>query len=141
MKNNLIQALADYVTSNASYKQAEPAYVSVYRQSQHFGGPEEGGWWYDRVTLEGSVAFPSREQAEAYLEQAKAFVEQANRDEAPVRARAYASLPDEDETPCPANCPEGYIPTGWSDGGDLIICVEEIRGERDNSREPTPHYE
>ena len=29
--------------------------VSVYSVSQHYGGPEEGGWWHDWKTLECSV--------------------------------------------------------------------------------------
>ena len=24
-----------------------PTYVTVYAVTRHYGGPEEGGWWYD----------------------------------------------------------------------------------------------
>lgn len=142
MKNMMmLEDLADKIRNSPEYKPAKGAWVSIYRKSQHFGGPEEGGWWYDKISLEGSKYFPSEEQAEAFLEQAKAEVEQANRDEAPARYRAMAALPDEDLEPCPANCPEGYIPSDWTDGGELMIVVEQVRGESDNMSEPRPHYE
>lgn len=31
-------------------------YVSRYTVDRRFGGPEEGGWWYDWHTYEGMVA-------------------------------------------------------------------------------------
>lgn len=138
---NITERLAELIEAQPDYKKAQGAYVSIYRRSQHFGGPEEGGWWYDRISLKGSKWFPTTEQAEAFLEQAKAEVEKMNQDEAPARARAFACLPDEDEVCCPANCPEGYIPNDWTDGGELFIRIEERAGESDNTHEPTPHYE
>jgi hypothetical protein len=30
-----------------TYKPEFPKYLNVYRVEQSFGGPEEGGWWYD----------------------------------------------------------------------------------------------
>jgi hypothetical protein len=33
------------------------AYLVVYEVSRHYGGPEEGGWWYDQLTHTG-VAIP-----------------------------------------------------------------------------------
>jgi hypothetical protein len=62
---------------------------------------------------------------------------QRNRDEAHIRDRAFALLPDEES----AYCSEGYIPKGWSDGGAITILIETILGEQDNSRSPRPHYE
>lgn len=29
-----------------------PFYVAAIGVSRHYGGPEEGGWWYDRTTVE-----------------------------------------------------------------------------------------
>lgn len=140
-QSSFMAALAERISRHQDYSQSRPAYVSVYRRHQCFGGPEEGGWWYDRIILEGSIRFPTTEQAEAFLEQAKAEVEQQNQDEAPARYRAMANLPDEDEVCCPAGYSEGYIPTDWDDGGELFVVVEEHQGQSDNSSEPTPHYE
>lgn len=141
MQTQIIARLADYVASQPDFKQAKPVAVSIYRHERCFGGPEEGGWWYDVYQFEGGKPFTSREEAEAWLEVAKTEVERMNREEAPARARAFECLPDEDEQPCPANCPEGYIPSDWSDGGELMVVVEDVMGEMDNTREPRPHYE
>lgn len=139
--DQMLEQLADLIKQQPDYKPALGAWVSIYRSSQHFGGPEEGGWWYTRTQLEGSKYFPTMEQAEAFLAAAKEQVEQTNRDEAPMRARACASLPDEDEVCCPAGYSEGYIPNDWSDGGNLFICIETQRGISDNMNEGRPHYE
>jgi hypothetical protein len=131
------EQIADQIRANASFQQAEPCYVSIYRRERCYGGPEEGGWWYDVVVLEGGVPFPTRMAAERYLETAKAEVGERNREEAPDRVMAMANLPDEES----AYYPEGYIPTGWGDGGELEIVIEHALGSRDNSREGRPRYE
>lgn len=41
-------------------------WVNVYTVTRHYGGPEEGGWWYDNHTCEASYGpFYSEEMAEA----------------------------------------------------------------------------
>lgn len=136
-----IEQLIELVEKETDYKPAQRCFVSIYSHSQHFGGPEEGGWWYDRMQWQGSKPFNTREEAEAWLEKAKEQVEQMNRNEAPARARACASLPDEDEVTCPAGYSEGYIPNDWTDGGEYEVLIEERQGEQDNMNEPRPHYE
>lgn len=32
-----------------------PLHAAVFEISRHYGGPEEGGWWYDWVTLVETV--------------------------------------------------------------------------------------
>ena len=39
-------------------------YVNVYAVSRSYGGPEEGGWWYDTGTVVTSVPVIDRETAE-----------------------------------------------------------------------------
>lgn len=39
--------------------------VSLYEIERRYGGPEEGGWWYDDYTVIESVWFPDYETAEA----------------------------------------------------------------------------
>jgi hypothetical protein len=134
-----MQSLIEKIEAHPDFSVPQGAWVSVYRRSQNYGGPEEGGWWYNRNTLAGSVYFPAMETAEAWLEKAKAEVECENREEAPARHRAMASLPGEEcDT---AYHDEGYIPTGWSDGGELWVTIEKVRGECDNSAEGRPRYE
>jgi hypothetical protein len=134
---NMLEDLAEMIRNHNEFKEAEPRFVSIYRRCQHFGGPEEGGWWYSRDSLEGSIPFPTKEDAEKWLEEAKRQVEKQNEIDAPKRHRAMANLPDEEN----AYYDEGFIPTGWTDGGELWVTIEEVRGASDDSREPRPHYE
>ena len=50
---------------------AEPRFVSVYCVTRHYGGPEEGGWWYNRYDLETSLPIawkgPSADECELFL--------------------------------------------------------------------------
>jgi hypothetical protein len=131
------EKLADTLRLEPTFEKAEPCYVSIYRHQRCYGGPEEGGWWYDGYELEGGVPFASRTAAENYLAKKQEEIAQRNRDEAPIRDRALALLPDEES----AYCGEGYIPKVWSDGGKITILIETILGEQDNSRSPRPHYE
>lgn len=50
--------------------QTFPCWVSAYSVSRHYGGPEEGGWWYDWRTLESSIRVNNAEQ----LERAKSLL-------------------------------------------------------------------
>jgi len=132
--------LEQIILNDPETTKATPAFVSVYSHGQCYGGPEEGGWWYDVVKLVGSRRFPTMEQAKAYLQAMEAEVERGNKEAAPARARAFASLPDNDEEPLP-DAGEGYIPAGWSDGGKLFVQIEEQQGQSDNSDQPRPHYD
>jgi hypothetical protein len=33
-------------------------YINIYELDRHYGGPEEGGWWYDSGTPVVSLALP-----------------------------------------------------------------------------------
>lgn len=35
-------------------------WVSIYAVTRHYGGPEEGGWWYDRGQLLEEVCVSTR---------------------------------------------------------------------------------
>lgn len=43
-------------------------YVNVYRVERVYGGPEEGGWWYDMREILRSTPCVSEEEAEALAE-------------------------------------------------------------------------
>ena len=137
---NLMEALAAKIQGEPDFKKASPVFVSIYNRAQCYGGPEEGGWWYDVYSLQGGKPFATREEAEIWLEAAKQEIERMNEESAPARWRAMASLPDCDNEPLP-DSGEGYIPRGWDDGGELEILIEDTLGQLDNTREPRPHYE
>ena len=136
MTTDLTEKLAELIFRHPEFSPADPCFVSVYRCQRCYGGPEEGGWWYDRNVLEGSIGMADRPKAERLLSQMKAEVEAQNAAEAPERWRAMEALPDEE------SCwsPEGFIPFGWSDGGSLWITIEAEKGQSDNSTEPRPYY-
>jgi hypothetical protein len=113
-------------------------FVSVYSVEQCFGGPEEGGWWFDWWTLVRSVRAMSYEHAETLKAQMQGLVKKSEEDYEQGRAVRWASLPDEDEVPCPAGYSEGYIPTGFSDGEKLTIVIENPKGESASTERP--HY-
>lgn len=49
--------------------EGEPFYLNEYDASRMYGGPEEGGWWYDVGDyLKCHGVFPTREAARAHLE-------------------------------------------------------------------------
>jgi hypothetical protein len=134
---NDLTNLIEEIKASPDYQERDQWFVSVYRTARAYGGPEEGGWWYDVNEHEGSASFASRAAAEAFLEQAEAKAEARNRKEAPERHRAMAALPDHDA----AGYDEGYIPTGWHDGGKYKVLIERTAGEFDNTNQPRPHYE
>jgi hypothetical protein len=52
---------------NLRNKRRQTFLVSVFLVDRAWGGPEEGGWWYDCGELVRTVkTFPSRERAYAY---------------------------------------------------------------------------
>lgn len=135
--NQLVASLARKVREHHGFRTPDPCFVSIYRESRCYGGPEEGGWWYSRSEFEGGIPFQTREEAEKWLETAMKEVEAANVKTSPARAMAMANLPDVET----AYHDEGYIPQGWNDGGKLRVIIEDRLGEFDNSNQETPHYE
>jgi hypothetical protein len=46
---------------------ADGVYVNVYRLDRCYGGPEEGGWWFDAGNVVHSFQMTSLTQAEALV--------------------------------------------------------------------------
>jgi len=51
-------------------------YVSLYQKEQKYGGPEEGGWWRNIITLEASHKVYGEEQAEQLEEKIKVLAKE-----------------------------------------------------------------
>jgi hypothetical protein len=133
---SITNQLIELIKSNPRYAPTATHYVSVYHKEQLYGGPEEGGWWHTVYQLEGSVAFPSREQAEAYIEHAEQLAEQlqiqANRQFRDAFVMKYRDDVDLEDDFC----------TGETiDAGEYLVHVEETQGSLDNSRDVIPHWE
>jgi len=48
-----------------------PWYVNVYAVSRHYGGPEEGGWWYDSGDPVASTPYFTKADAYAARDAAR----------------------------------------------------------------------
>jgi hypothetical protein len=47
----------------------EPCYVNVYSMTREYGGPEEGGWWYDAGSWIKTISAANVTHAEAIKDQ------------------------------------------------------------------------
>ena len=47
---------------------ADGIFVNVYEVDRNYGGPEEGGWWFDSGTVVNTFQMVSRNQANALAE-------------------------------------------------------------------------
>ena len=77
-----------------------PYYVNVYERDRCYGGPEEGGWYYNTYEIVHTAKFDTESEAEKY-----------SRDIA-------------DEYPTTGN----YTSVVYN-GGDYIICIENLPGQ------------
>ena len=87
-------------------------YLSVYGVTRHYGGPEEGGWWYNWYRLKETLPFEENDKTEEQL-----------------RAHLKAKYADEEEG-------DIYSVLG---GQEVHILVEDDPGE--SSSKEVPHYE
>src|SRR5690606_24555927 len=46
------QARVDRINQIRTTKRVDEFYIVLVRITRHFGGPEEGGWWYDWYNVE-----------------------------------------------------------------------------------------
>lgn len=102
----------------AEKKKTEPfeetlQYVSVYEVARYYGGPEEGGWWYNNYRLIES--YPAK------------------------TGRAVDGLVQTMERKYAAHQPEYNIYSAANDGPEYKVVVEDERGE--NEYLEKPHYE
>jgi hypothetical protein len=125
-----LMALKEFVPKGPS------VFLSVYSSEKHFGGPEEGGWWYTVTTLMGSIPMVDHECAEALVGNLTAELETQNRVLERDCNNALANLPDPDIHGGSDDPPIGFV-----GAENLFVHIEDVRGSLDNSRDPAPHYE
>ena len=76
------QVFQDSVKDHQTDVNENPLYVTVYSVERRYGGPEEGGWWYDAYYVQpegydgngdsfGSVSFPVNSQEEAEIKKSE----------------------------------------------------------------------
>lgn len=82
-----------------------PWFVLAGSQSQCYGGPEEGGWWYSDTVYNRWTMCRTEEEANALCNALRA---QAKGDKVTSDDLSLLGLEES------SVYPEGYIPTGWS---------------------------
>lgn len=87
-------------------------YISVYRVTRHYGGPEEGGWWYDWYELLETLPFEEKPESEELI-------------------RKYLNDKYKDESYGDINSVLG--------GAEVEVVVEDTPGA--NRSTEVPHYE
>jgi len=107
-------------------------YVSVYEVQRAYGGPEEGGWWYDVYSLVDTVPVATRK---AGLEVRK-FLEEKYKEQNEITGPLSSSKGFE-------NLPEGtedyQIPRGFAgDASEIAVFLEDTPGE--NATKERPSY-
>ena len=113
-------------------------WLSVYTTSQYYGGPEEGGWWYNATEFEGGKYYPTREEAQKALDRLNVWAEEESKKKQRAVDERLANLP---EGPDPYLDTEGYIPRHQQGSEEYRLVLESNPGEQDSSNEPAPTYE
>lgn len=103
--------------------------LSKYAVTQHYGGPEEGGWWYYRHAHVGTLATGTQEQMEHLREGLLRYSNSLKVADEYANAGRLASMPDDEPI------------SGFAlDAGEELI-IEEFEKEYDDSDQPRPYYE
>jgi len=133
--------LEDLYKTHQMSKSEKPVYVSVYEVSRAYGGPEEGGWWYDDYSLESSKKFYDRSEAEAFANTLENGIEQSGANEEDISsARGMDQYPDPSGGDPMYDHSDADIPVGFSGlARNYRVVIEDVQGER--ASRGAPHYE
>lgn len=71
--------------TEAAYSVITPKlYVNVYLHDRAYGGPEEGGWWYDTYSPDECIKCETEEEAERIFEEKCKELEEENKERRPI---------------------------------------------------------
>ena len=133
---NVNKQLLEIIRSNPRFSSTEKHYVSIYRSESAYGGPEEGGWWKDYNFLEGSVSFPTLEQAEEYLEHTKSLAEKMQQQANKAFRDAFVANHRDN-----IDYQDDFCRGESCSAPEYFVYIETTQGSLDNSDEPIGHYE
>ena len=121
-------------------KGQEEVYLSIYTVHQCYGGPEEGGWYYNRHSFEGAKLYQDIALAEAGAEKLMDWIAKENEQ---LRQQVNEHISNMPDGPDPYLDTEGYIPIGFSVDDNMQIVFEKQPGHicRKEEEEGRPHYE
>lgn len=118
-----------------------PIYVSLYEIERCYGGPEEGGWWYDSYQLISTKKFFDEEEAHKFQEFLEKDVEESGaNDEDLSSSRGFDQYPDPSNGDPMYDHSDNDIPVGFSGlASNQVVVIEKVAGERETNERP--HYE
>lgn len=117
-------------------------WVSLYHIQRCYGGPEEGGWYYDHYELISARAFSNPETAAySYCDSLRTIFEETNpRENTPLLTEeAVKDLrikPDEVEQMMLGRRDYVEAPFNGPGGDTYLLCLEPTRGEQATWRKP-----
>ena len=115
-------------------KRASKYFVNVYRTERAYGGPEEGGWWYNKGEYLGSYGMYAEGRANLVRER----VRKLYKDEPKTYHMGYG---DHDGVDSSGEADDNYLIRGGSWGSDNIEIVIENKEGCDYPRyRPTWDY-
>ena len=131
------EILLDLLRTDPTFETSLPHYVSIYRQIQRYGGPEEGGWWKDYIIHEGSIRYPNRHSAERNLQR---ITDEADTKRLQLnRATIHQAF---DAVENALDLDDSDLNRGSSLGNDsYLVVIERIHGARDNTNEPIGNWD
>lgn len=118
----------------------EEVYLSIYTVGQCYGGPEEGGWYYNRHEFKGAKLYQTLDLAHAAAEKLMSWIANENEE---LRVQVNEQIANMPDGPDPYLDTEGYIPIGFSVHENMQIVFEKEPGKicREEEKEGRPHYE
>ena len=91
-----------YTNEEMDLREEGPFFVSTYEVARAFGGPEEGGWWYNVTTKVKSFKVTSYQQAEKAAKVLYNEINQGDLDGKPtIRLERQAGIMDNSKQPPP----------------------------------------
>lgn len=117
-------------TVSRPWKPGETKWVNVYQISNHYGGSEEGGWWYDWYSLEKAIPVTSLKEAKEVQKKLEAEYGGEN--------TGYNYPSDKADNAWVESPYEGEVPRSM-EGQEIAIYIENEKGESETKERP--HYE
>ena len=130
-QNNADQSLIDEVQRAPVFNRGR-VWVSFYESAQCYGGPEEGGWYYDRLTLIDSTECTTLAEVAA----AKRKYSGREHDQTRIIQRAANEALAADHHFDRVTGEPDDLHLGEHVGGRAVYYVESVRGEHESLDRP-----
>ncbi len=122
----------------------EKFYVNMYACGRAYGGPEEGGWFYDYGEFRHHIiTVDSRLSAQAIADRISQAIKNGDaweRDVAKLKKHQMGYGPTDGVNPATGEGDDNYLMAGGAWGDEKLVCVVETSPGKDYPQE-RPYYE